>query len=168
MYMIRYSFLLKSFIKEVFIYYQLGSSQLHPNRWIILSAFNKFYRLVRIEPTINVLRSFYHLVIGIDGGNQCFETRPGPGPGWPGAGTRAGWWKNSISHDPVWPGWPNGLTRWPGWPGKTRSKPRLQPVDFCFFFFTKTTPFWIFLKIGIDPADLVKTRWPGQNPEPGP
>jgi hypothetical protein len=33
-----------------------------------------------------------------------------------------------------------------GWPGKTR----LQPVDFCFF--TKTTPFWIFFKIGIDPA----------------
>jgi hypothetical protein len=42
----------------------------------------------------------------------------------------------------------------------------LQPVD--FFFFTKTTPFWIFLKIEIDPADPVKTQWPGQNPEPGP
>jgi hypothetical protein len=42
------------------------------------------------------------------------------GPGRPGAGTGPGWWKNSISHDPVWP-------------GKTRSKTRLQPVDFFFY-----------------------------------
>jgi hypothetical protein len=64
------------------------------------------------------------------------------GPGWPGAETWPGWWKNRKSHDLVWP-------------GKTRSKTRLQPVDFCFFFFTKTTPFWIFFKIGIDPAASV-------------
>jgi len=39
----------------------------------------------------------------------------------------------------------------------TRSKTRLQPVDFCFF--TKMTSFWF------------KKNWlgrPGQNPEPGP
>jgi len=39
-----------------------------------------------------------------------------------------------------------------GWSGKTWSKTRLQPVDFCFFFFTKTKPFWIFFKIEIDPT----------------
>ena len=38
----------------------------------------------------------------------------------------------------------------------TRSKTRLQPVDFCFF--TKTTSFW-FKKI--DPGDPFKTRNPG-------
>jgi hypothetical protein len=38
---------------------------------------------------------------------------------------------------------------------------QLQPVDFCFF--SKTTPFWIFLKIEIDPANLIKTRWLDQN-----
>ena len=38
----------------------------------------------------------------------------------------------------------------------TRSKTRLQPVD--FFFFTKTTSFW-FKKI--DPGDPVKTLNPG-------
>jgi hypothetical protein len=90
---------------------------------------------------------------------QCFETRPGPA-GRPGAGTRPGWWKNSISHDPVWP---SGLT---GDPAKPGQKPGCNPLT--FFFFTKTTPFWIFFKIGIDPADPAKTRWPGQNPEPGP
>jgi len=48
-----------------------------------------------------------------------------------------------------------------GWPDKTRSKTRLQPVDFCFCFFTKMTLFWIFLKIGIDPADPVTRSKPG-------
>jgi hypothetical protein len=48
----------------------------------------------------------------------------------------------------------------PGWPGKTRSKTWLQPVD---FFFTKMTPFWIFLNWPGWPGDPV-TRWPGQNP----
>ena len=66
--------------------------------------------------------------------------RVDPEPGRPGAGTGPGWLKNRISHDPA------------GWPGKTR----LQPVDFCFCFFTKTTPFWIFFKIEIDPVTRSK------------
>ena len=83
--------------------------------------------------------------------------RVDPGAGRPGARTGPSWWKNRISHDPVWP----------GRPGKTRLKTRLQHVDFCFFYI-KMTPFWIFLKIEIDPDDPVKTWWPDQNPEPGP
>jgi len=103
---------------------------------------------------------------GIKSNMQCFETRSGPA-GWPGTRSTRGWNRAGLMkklHKP-WPGWPGGLTRWPG---KTRSKTQLQLVDFCFFFFTKTMPFWIFFKIEIDSADPVKTRWPGQNPEPGP
>jgi hypothetical protein len=48
------------------------------------------------------------------------------------------------------------------WPGETRSKTRLRPVDFCFFFFTKTTSFWF--KNFFDPGNLVKTRDPGLEP----
>jgi hypothetical protein len=38
-----------------------------------------------------------------------------------------------------------------GWPGKAWLKTRLQPVDSCFFFFTKTMSFWFF-----------KKNWPGR------
>ena len=51
-------------------------------------------------------------------------------------------------------------TRWPGWPSKTRSKAGCNSLAFVFFFFTKTTSFW-FKKNEL-------TRWPGQNPKPGP
>jgi hypothetical protein len=53
----------------------------------------------------------------------------------PGAGTGPDWKKNRRRKNPVWP---DGLTQRPGWPGKTR----LQPVDFCFVFFTITMSFW--------------------------
>ena len=46
------------------------------------------------------------------------------------------------------------------WPGKTRSKTRLQPFNFCFFF-TKMMSFWFFYK----------KNWPerpSQNTEPEP
>jgi hypothetical protein len=51
-----------------------------------------------------------------------------PEPGWPGAGTGPGLRKNRGRKNLVWPGW------------LTRSKTRLQPVDFfftsfCFLFF---------------------------------
>ena len=42
-------------------------------------------------------------------------------------------------------------TRWPRWPGKTRSKTRLQPVDFCFFYWNDVV---LILK-KIDPDDPV-------------
>jgi len=87
--------------------------------------------------------------------------RVDPGPGRPGAGTGPGWWKNCISHDPA------DLAGWPGDPAKPGQKLSCNSLTFVFFF-TKTMPFWIFFKIGIDSADPVKTRWPGQNPEPGP
>lgn len=45
-YTMRYSFHLKGFIREVFRYYQMGPSQLHLNRWIILFTFDKCYRLI--------------------------------------------------------------------------------------------------------------------------
>lgn len=36
---------------------------MHPNRRITLLAFDKFFRLVRIEPTINVFRNCCHLIV---------------------------------------------------------------------------------------------------------
>ena len=66
----RYSFDLKGFIKEVFRYYQMGPSQLHLNRWITLSTFDKCCRLIGNKPIVNVFRNCYHLVVGTDGGNK--------------------------------------------------------------------------------------------------
>lgn len=76
-----YSPLLHVCIGVVFRYYQQGPSQPHPNRWIILFSFDKFLRLVEIEPTISVFRTCYHLVADIDGGNDMcwfftFAERP--------------------------------------------------------------------------------------------
>lgn len=39
---------------------------------MIMSVFDKFCRLVRIKPTINVFRSCYHLIVGISGGNNVY------------------------------------------------------------------------------------------------
>jgi len=80
------------------------------------------------------------------------------GPGRSGAGTGPGWWKNSISHDSVWPG---RLTR------QNLVKNRVASRWLLFCFFTKITPFWIFFKIEIEPSDSVKTRWPGSVTRPG-
>jgi hypothetical protein len=44
--------------------------------------------------------------------------------------------KNKGKKNPVWPGWPDGLSRRPG-------KTRLQTC-WLFFCFTKTTSFWFF------------------------
>jgi len=60
--------------------------------------------------------------------------------------TRPGWWKNRKSHDSVWLGRPGGLTR--------QNPVTTRWLLFCFF--TKTTPFWIFLKIEIDPVTRSK------------
>jgi hypothetical protein len=47
---------------------------------------------------------------------------------------------------------------WSGWPSKTRSKIRLQPVDFCLFLLKRS--YFNFFKKKFDPSDLVKTWWP--------
>jgi hypothetical protein len=73
--------------------------------------------------------------------------KPGPAPtgrpGRPVAGTGPGWRKNKKSHDSI-----DLATR------LTRQNPVATRCLF-FFFFTKTTLFWFFLKIEIDLADLV-------------
>jgi hypothetical protein len=81
MYALGYTFHLQGFMKEVFRYYQWGLSQLHPNKWIILSAFDKFLRLVIIEPIISVFRTCYHLVASTNGDTDIcwffsFTNRP--------------------------------------------------------------------------------------------
>ena len=73
---------------------------------------------------------------------HSFETRPSPA-GRPGTRnwSQAELKKNRKRKNPAWPG---------------------DPVDFCFFFFTKTTLFWFKKK------ELIRaTRWPGQNLKPG-
>jgi hypothetical protein len=57
MYMLGYTFPLKGFVREVFSYYQLGLDQLYPNGWIILFSFDKFLKLIIIEPTISIYRT---------------------------------------------------------------------------------------------------------------
>jgi hypothetical protein len=44
MYRLGYTFSLQGFVREVFWYYRLGSGQLHPNKWIILSVFEKLVK----------------------------------------------------------------------------------------------------------------------------
>ena len=107
---------------------------------------------------IIVLKTYNHQTTLVNWNHLIIVLKPGPGPDQPGAGTGPGWWKNRKSHDPVWPGRPGELTR------LTRQNPVKNPVAtrcLLFFFFTKTTPFWIFFKIEIDPVDPVKTRNPG-------
>lgn len=72
MYTLGYTFHLQGFMKEVFRYYQLGPSQLYPNKWIIFFAFDKFLRLVIIEPIISVFRTCYHLVASTNGDNDIY------------------------------------------------------------------------------------------------
>jgi hypothetical protein len=84
------------------------------------------------------------------------RARPGP-VGQPGARSirdwnRVGFKKNRENQNSRWPTW---LTRRPG---KTRSKTRLQPIDFCFFY--KNDVVLILKKIRIDPGDLVTRSKP--------
>jgi hypothetical protein len=66
----RYFFPLKGFIGEMFRYYQLCPSQLHLNELSLCSYLISFFRLVGIEPIINVFRSCYHLVADTDDDND--------------------------------------------------------------------------------------------------
>ena len=56
-------------MREGFRYYELSLSQLLLNRWMTLSVFDKFFRFVKIEPTINVFKICYNLVVDIDDDN---------------------------------------------------------------------------------------------------
>lgn len=78
MYVLGYTFLPEGFMREIFRYYQLGLCQLHPNGWINLSTFDKFFRIVEIKLTINVFRTYYHMVTGTDGGNDMRWFFPSP------------------------------------------------------------------------------------------
>jgi len=51
-------------------YYKLVPYQLHFNMWITLSPYDKFSRLVKIKPIVNVFENCYHLVVDTDGGNN--------------------------------------------------------------------------------------------------
>ena len=70
MYELWYTFTLNRFVREVFKYYELGSCQLYPNGWIIPIAFDKFFKLVGIKPTLNIVKTGYHLVTRTNGGND--------------------------------------------------------------------------------------------------
>jgi len=64
---------------------------------------------------------------------HSFETQPGP-TGRPGSWPTRGWNRTELKKIGKF------MTRCdPADPEKLGKK--LQPVDFCFFFFTKTTPF---------------------------
>jgi hypothetical protein len=94
---------------------------------------------------------------------HSFETRPGP-VGRPGTRptrgrNRAGLMKKQGKEKP---GWPGGSTR------LTRQDPVTNPLTFVFFLFflLKRRRFDFFFKNW--PGRPGQTRWPGQNPEPGP
>lgn len=70
MYVMRYFFPLKGFIGEMSRYYQLCPGQLHLNELSLCSYLISFFRLVGIEPIINVFRSCYHLVADTDYDND--------------------------------------------------------------------------------------------------
>jgi len=84
--------------------------------------------------------------------------KPGPA-GWPEtrltrAGTGSSWIKNRGRKNPVWPSNPS----------RPSQKPGCNLLTYVFFVLLKRRRFDnFFLKI-----DPVKTRWPGQNPEPRP
>jgi len=85
--------------------------------------------------------------------------RADPGPGRPEAGTGPGWRKNRGRKNSVWPSWPGD----PVDPARPGQDPVANLLTFVFCFFTKMTSFW-FKKTR---TDSTKTRWPGQNLEPG-
>jgi hypothetical protein len=98
-----------------------------------------YHSLIKLSQSYKSGHVFYVLTwINTSCFTHSFETQPGP-VGRPGAGTGLGWKKNRGRKNPVRP-------------GNTRSKTRLQPVDFCFVFLLKRRRF-DFKKI-----DPVKTR----------
>jgi hypothetical protein len=50
--------------------YAMGYSLLLQG-WTIMSFFEKFCRMVGLEPTINVSKIYHQLVTSTDGGNYC-------------------------------------------------------------------------------------------------
>lgn len=66
-YKLGYSFPLQEFVREILCYYNLG-----PNKWIILSAFDKFLRLVGLKPIVNIFRTCYNLIGGTDNDNNIY------------------------------------------------------------------------------------------------
>jgi len=49
----------------VFRYYNPSPTQLHPNRWTILSALNKFLRMLDKEPIVRIFRQCCTLISGV-------------------------------------------------------------------------------------------------------
>lgn len=68
MYEFGYSFPLQGFIKKVFTYYNQSPAQLHPNGWTILSAFNKFLKMLDEEPIVKVFRQCRTLIKSVERG----------------------------------------------------------------------------------------------------
>ena len=63
-----YSFPLERFVRDVLRYYNFNLAHIHPNRWIILSLFEKLLRILNEEPSIKVFRQCYTLISSIEGG----------------------------------------------------------------------------------------------------
>jgi len=72
MYLMGHSFPLQGFARKVFNYCQLGLDQLHLNGWTILSSFEKFCKIIRLEPTVNIFKSCYQFIVGIDDDNDMW------------------------------------------------------------------------------------------------
>uniref|UniRef100_A0A3N7FKI2 Uncharacterized protein n=1 Tax=Populus trichocarpa TaxID=3694 RepID=A0A3N7FKI2_POPTR len=66
MYEFGYSFPLQGFVTEVFRYYNPSSTQLHLNGWTILSALNKFLRMLDKESTVRIFRQCHTLISSVE------------------------------------------------------------------------------------------------------
>jgi len=93
--------------------------------------FNYFYYLIKnkILACVFIYIKIYHAFLATTKEENSSVLKPGPA-GRPGTRPARGWNRTGLMkklHKP----WP-GVTRLTG---KTRSKTRLQPVDFCFFFY---------------------------------
>lgn len=54
-------FPLYGFVSDVFFHYHIYPCQLHLNKWILLTAFDEYFRLIGLVPTITVFRHYYTL-----------------------------------------------------------------------------------------------------------
>jgi hypothetical protein len=66
MYEFGYLFLLQGFMSNVFCYYNLSLTQLHPNGWTTLSFFDKLFRIHKVEPMINIFIHYYTLINNVE------------------------------------------------------------------------------------------------------